>query len=276
MKRLLIVGSNSYIGNSLASHIQNNSLPIDVSVLDVLNGVPEDFGFSSFDSVIFVAGIVHQKESKKLIPLYYKVNCDLAYEVAYRAKSSGSKHFVYLSSMSVYGVNQGQINESTTPRPKTHYGKSKLNAEIKLRSLSDSDFVLSIVRPPMVYGPSCKGNYFSLTKIASKAFVFPRIKNKRSVLNINHLSSFLSDLILEEKGGLFFPLDDLPMCTANEIVSIRKANRQNTFLSFSLALVIYCIWLFSKRVRKAFGSLEYSMGKKAIQKDGYKYYREEL
>ena len=106
-----------------------------------------------------MAGIAHIKETKENAELYYKVNRDLAIETAKKAKAQGVKQFVFLSTMSVYGMETGVITKETIPHPKNNYGKSKLQAEEKILSLSDEDFKVCIIRPPMVYGEGCKGNY---------------------------------------------------------------------------------------------------------------------
>lgn len=51
-----------------------------------------------------MAGIAHIKETKENAILYYKVNRDLAVEIAKLSKSYGVKHFIFMSSMSVYGL----------------------------------------------------------------------------------------------------------------------------------------------------------------------------
>ena len=63
--------------------------------------------FSKYDVVYYVAGIAHIKETAENRNLYYEVNRDLAVAVAEKAKREGIKQFVYLSSMSVYGLTVG-------------------------------------------------------------------------------------------------------------------------------------------------------------------------
>ena len=77
-------------------------------------------------------------------------------EVAKKAKKDKVKQFIFLSSMSVYGLEVGTITSETLPNPNTNYGKSKLMAEEALNKLSDDSFKVVILRPPMVYGEGCK------------------------------------------------------------------------------------------------------------------------
>ena len=75
------------------------------------------------------------------------------------AKEDGVKQFIFLSSMSVYGMDTGVITKETVPVPKSNYGKSKLQAEEGINALSSDDFKVCTLRPPMVYGKDCKGNF---------------------------------------------------------------------------------------------------------------------
>ena len=84
--------------------------------------------------------------------------------------------------MSVYGIESGVINRMTPLKPNSAYGKSKIEAEKLLNKLQDVSFVLAILRPPMVYGKGCRGNYTRLASLALKTPVFPRVDNKRSMI----------------------------------------------------------------------------------------------
>ena len=129
MKKILITGANSYIGMSFENYIKKN-YPDDyeVDTVDMIDGTWRDKDFSGYDAVFHVAGIAHQKETKENAPIYYKVNRDLAIETAQKAKNEGVSHFVFLSSMSVYGMETGIITKETVPNPKTNYGISKWQA----------------------------------------------------------------------------------------------------------------------------------------------------
>ena len=147
--------------------------------------------FGGYDVVFHVAGIAHQKETKENAHLYYEINRDLAIEVANKAKIEGVKQFIFMSSMSVYGKEVGVITKDTKPKPKTNYGKSKLQAEESLNALSDDNFKVCILRPPMVYGDGCKGNYQIIVKFVKKFSIFPRVNNKRSLVNVENLVVYL-------------------------------------------------------------------------------------
>ena len=158
MKRVLITGENSYVGNSFADWVKDDP-EFQVDKISLRDDSWKEYDFSIYDVVLHVAGIAHQKETKKNSESYYRVNRDLTVDVAQKAKEKGVNHFIFLSSMSVYGLDTGVINKMTPLKPKTNYGKSKLEAEEAISSLATSSFEIAILRPPMIYGANCKGNF---------------------------------------------------------------------------------------------------------------------
>lgn len=205
MKKILITGANSYIGTSLENWLAKEPDRYKVDTVDMKGDTWKEKDFSSFDVVFHVAGIAHIKETKKNQDLYYKVNRDLAFETAKKAKEKGVKQFIFLSSMSVYGVENGVIDENTPLKPYSNYGKSKLQAEELIEDLIDDSFKIATLRPPMLYGKGCKGNYSRLANLIGRTPIFPDIDNNRSMIFIDNLSEFVKLLIDDCSSGLFFP-----------------------------------------------------------------------
>lgn len=80
----------------------------------------ENVDLKKYDVVFNVAGIAQRKETMKNAHLYYEVNEHLVVDLARKAKNDGVKQFIVLSSMSVYGKNEGFITKTTEPCPNTH------------------------------------------------------------------------------------------------------------------------------------------------------------
>lgn len=57
------------------------------------------------------------------------------------------------------------ITRGTKPHPSNFYGNSKWRADKGVRKLSDENFIVTILRPPMIYGKGSKGNYPILAKL---------------------------------------------------------------------------------------------------------------
>ena len=188
MKKILITGANSYIGTSFEKYMEQYD-GYQIDTLDMMNPEWKNHDFSIYDVVFHVAGIAHQKETKENTHLYYKINRDLAIATAKLVKEAGVKRFVFMSSMSVYGldVSKELVNLNTPTNPKTNYGKSKLQAEEEILKLQNDSFTVSIVRPPMVYGEGCPGNLTKLFDAVRKFHIFPTINNQRSSITVEKL-----------------------------------------------------------------------------------------
>ena len=257
MKRILITGAGSYIGTSFENYLKNFGDEYSVDTVDMIDGSWKEKSFSGYDAVFHVAAIVHKKETKESVSKYYAVNCDLASEVAEKAKSEGVRQFVFLSSMSVYGIVTGKITADTEPKPKSNYGKSKLEAELKISELNDDSFKVCVLRPPMIYGKGCRGNYQTLRKLAIKLKVFPYVKNERSMLFIDNLCEFVRLMIDNVERGVFFPQNAEYVNTSAMVKEIAEANGKKIRLMHGTAWAVKLFSLISTKAKKAFGTLTY-------------------
>lgn len=209
MKRVLITGANSFVGINIGKWLQKTPVEFEVDTVDTMNEAWKQADFSRYDVVFHVAGIAHVNPRPKMASLYYKVNRDLAIEVAKWAKEHGVRQFIYMSSRIVYHASKSMKSNVTTPdtqpNPNDFYGDSKLQAEKGLNGLDCDTFKVVIIRPPMIYGPGNRGNLPRLAWLATKTPLFPAWHNKRSMLHVNNLAEFVKQIILRGMSGTFFP-----------------------------------------------------------------------
>lgn len=230
-KKILITGANSYIGMSFENWLCQWPDKYSVETIDMLDDSWREKSFADYDVVFHVAGIVHKKETKKNENLYYSINRDLACEVAEKAKNDSVRQFIFLSSMSVYGIETGVIDKNTPVKPKSAYAKSKSQAEELINKLADDSFTVTILRPPMVYGKGCKGNYPRLARLALKTPIFPLVDNKRSMIYIDNLSEFVKQICDNTCGGLFFPQNSEYVNTSEMVRLIAEAHGKKIIMT---------------------------------------------
>lgn len=272
MKKVLISGANSYIGTSVEDYISEHYPDeCQFDTIDMRDCAWKEKSFSGYDVVFHVAGIAHQKETKENAQSYYKINRDLAVDVANKARDDGVKQLIFLSSMSVYGLVTGRITKDTPLKPKTNYGKSKLEAEEKFNVLNDENFKICTIRPPMIYGKGCKGNYQTLRKFALKLKFFPYVKNQRSMLYIENLCEFVRLMILNEESGVFFPQNSEYTNTSRMVQAIAVANDRKLYLVHGFGWAVRFMGLFTGLVKKAFGNLTYDRELSKYKADYAKY-----
>jgi nucleoside-diphosphate-sugar epimerase len=266
MERIVITGTNSYVGKSFEKWLENYPDKYIVDSISLRNDSWKEKDFSVYNVVFHVAGIAHIKETKVNEDLYYRVNRDLVYETAKKAKSDGVKQFIFLSSMSVYGIDSGVISKSSPLNPKSTYGKSKLEAEELIELLADNDFKVAIIRPPMIYGKGCKGNYPRLVKLALKVPLFPDIENKRSMIYIDNLCEFFRLLIDNLGSGLFFPQNKEYVCTSDMVKVIAEANGKKIVVTKLFNSLLSMLKIAT--VNKVIGDLVYEKGM-SVYKENY-------
>lgn len=255
MKNILITGANSFIGESVRDYLTAFPDQYNVRIKDTIGWEPNVADFKDTDCVFNVAGIVHIKETPENRRLYYEVNRDLVIKIAKAAKEAGVKQFILLSSMSVYGRVVGQIAKETPTHPVNAYSKSKAEADEAIEKLADADFKFACLRPPMVYGKGCKGNYQRLRKFALVSPLFPNYQNQRSMIYIDNLCEFVKERIDKADGGLFFPQNSEYTNTAEMIRQIAEVHGKKIRLIklFNWAVRIVPV----QTVKKVFGDLIY-------------------
>jgi UDP-glucose 4-epimerase len=225
MKSVLLTGASGFVGKRFTSRNldKHNIKSISLQTTQV-----NEIDFTGIDTIVHLAGIAHRME-KTEDSLYYKVNFELTRDLANKAKENGVKHFIFMSTIKVYGDEHDMLTLETPCTPNDAYGKSKLMAEEYVESLISKDFKVSIVRPPLVYGPGVIGNMKKLIDLVGKRNFLPlgNIKNKRSMVGLDNLIAFLNRIIEKEVSGIFLVQDDKPMSTSDLIRTIAKSRNPN-------------------------------------------------
>lgn len=260
MKKILITGVNSYVGNSFSKWLQKKSNAYVIDKVSLRDDKWKELDISVYDTVIHVAGIAHISTDPKMEELYYKINRDLTINIAKKAKKENIKQFIFMSSIIVYGDNVGTngiITGNTVPNPNNFYGDSKLQAERGILTLEDDEFKVVIVRPPMIYGKNSKGNYPKLAKLSKTSPIFPNYKNKRSMIHIDNLSEFLRLMVDNRERGLFFPQNKEYVQTSEMVEIIARVHEKKIWkTSIANVLIRYTVNRVNI-VNKIFGDLVY-------------------
>lgn len=284
MKRILVTGKNSYIGNSFEQWMTESQEEYLIDKISLKGSRWKEHDFSKYDVIFHVAGIAHadvSKVSKETKERYYKINCDLALQTAKKYKedlNGKTGQFIYMSSIIVYGLETNLtkkrvITSKTIPQPSSFYGDSKRKAEQKLQPLENSSFKIVILRPPMIYGKGSKGNFPKLIELANKLPVFPAIKNERSMLFIGNLCIYLKQLIDNQSSGIFFPQNNAYVSTADMVKMIATVQNKKIhtipYFNWGLKLLSFFPGKIGNLVNKAFGSLVYEHNE--INKDFFEF-----
>jgi UDP-glucose 4-epimerase len=256
MAKVLITGVNSFIGTNFRK-ISKNQKSIEVSLQD---NQPEEIDFRSIDVVLHLAAIVHQ--SRKISDGdYFLVNTDLCIRVAKQAKKSGVKQFIFLSTVKVYGKfipGSDPWNEDSVCNPEDTYGMSKFKAELFLKKLEDEQFVVSIIRTPIVYGPGVAANMLRLIYLIEKfpALPFGHINNSRHFTYIENLVGFIDRIIEFRASGTFIVMDETALSTTDLVKHLSNFLHRKVLLfripDFIINTGVYLIPKFFDRLYRSF------------------------
>lgn len=212
--RILITGSDGFIGRSLKEYLDQCGYQVTGTVffkkpgrnevyLDLRGDIQNTrLAGESFDAVVHTAGIVDQNAPRSLI---YGINALGTQKMLELARRIRCRHFIQLSSVSVYGLRvMGEYRtEDRTPRYMGRwtipYGRSKAHAEA---FVENGDVPYTILRMPAVLGrgDSFVGQAIIPALREGSFFLCGRSDRRFSMLNVRNLGPIVRAVI--EKGPL--------------------------------------------------------------------------
>lgn len=194
-------GADASLFGDLSSSLTLRRIP-SLALGEHLNGI-----LRNADAVIHLAGRAHvmRETAKDALSEYRKINVGGTENLASTAAQSGVRRFIYVSSIKVNGEATGESAFFADGRPDycDPYGQSKWEAEERLLQIgARTGMEWVIVRPPLVYGPGVRGNFFSLMQYVFRRIPLPvgSLCNVRSLVSVYNLSDLLL-LLLDHPGA---------------------------------------------------------------------------
>ncbi|MBI2966572.1 MAG: NAD-dependent epimerase/dehydratase family protein [Bacteroidetes bacterium] len=229
LKKILVIGGDSFIARRFINQCKGyykirtisriaTGYPNELLTDDFFQIPPDEF--RDADAVINFAAIVHPTKKIK-DSAYFRINRDLAVDLAKKTKICGADKFVQMSTIAVYGRVE-YIDKDTIENPVTPYGISKYNADLDLMKMSGEKFKVIILRPAMVYGgDNAPGNMMKLIKLIAKGFPLPfgNIHYLRDFLHVDNLVSFIDSAIEKDITGICLLCDGYPV-SVTDLVKI--------------------------------------------------------
>lgn len=208
---ILVTGASGFIGQALCAELlrrrcavrgvvrSHGAVAQAIMPVSVVSEINADTNWSvaldGVEVIIHLAARMPVMHDTAVDPLveFRRVNTAGTEHLAQCAAVSGVKRLIYVSSVNVNGdeTRDGQkFSETDEPAPQGPYGISKWEAEQALcRVARETGLEVVIVRPPLVYGPSAKGNFISLLTAINKGIPLPLAgaNNVRSLIYVNNL-----------------------------------------------------------------------------------------
>ncbi len=208
--KVLITGSNGFVGRYIYNELLSNNEVFTLNKNNSnynLNLSLDIFEFdTSFDLIIHAAGKAHfTPKSIEDNLIFYEVNVQGTKKLLQALTLTLPKRFVFISSVSVYGLTEGENIDETYPlQAEDPYGKSKIEAEMIVKKWCiENNVICTILRLPLVIGANPPGNLGTMIRGINKGFYFNIAggKAKKSMVLASDIAKFI--LKASEIGGVF-------------------------------------------------------------------------
>lgn len=234
--KIVLIGASGFVGtrildlykdneHNLLNYdiVQSSDYPEITTIGDVLDKSKLSEVLKETDCVILLAA--QHRDDVTPVSLYYDVNVQGLKNVLEAMEQNNCKRLLFFSSVAVYGLDKDNPDESFTPEPFNHYGKSKWEAELVLQDWykTHSDWNINVIRPSVIFGERNRGNVYNLIKqIASGKFIMiGNGENAKSMAYVGNVASFAKYLVEKFTSGYnLFNYTDKPDFTMNKLVPL--------------------------------------------------------
>ena len=265
-RTVLVTGATGFIGRAVTTDLRRrgwkvrtaanrNAGPGDLRI-PLTPGADWSSAVAGCDCVVHLAARAHVLRETALDPLaeFIEVNAAATQTLAKAALANGVRRFVFMSSIAVNGPMLGApLTEGDLPKPETDYGHSKLLAEQQLQALlSASPMELTILRPPLVFGPGVSARFLQLLNWANSGLPLPLggIGNRRSLLSLDNLTDAIAQCIANPAAAsrTFMVADDAAISTSDLVrVLARHLRRPARLLNVPEPLLLLAASLVGRR-----------------------------
>jgi nucleoside-diphosphate-sugar epimerase len=248
--RILVTGASGFVGRVLCPALAEQGLQVRRALRSTVanehhapgieNSVIGNIGpdtdwtqpLSGVSVVVHLSARTHVMHESAADPLaeYRRENVAATTALAQAAVHAGVRRLVFVSSIKVNGecTFAQPYTEADVARPEDAYGITKWEAEQSLAAIArDSGLEIVILRPPLVYGPSVKGNFLRLMRWVEKGLPLPlaSIDNRRSLIYVGNLADAIIACIKAPaaSGKTYLLSDGQDVSTAGLVRSIAAA-----------------------------------------------------
>jgi nucleoside-diphosphate-sugar epimerase len=209
MSRVVVTGASGFIGRTLCPLLRargHEVVALDRAALD--NAAARIAGAKA---LVHLAALAHAKDVRA--ETLRTINVELPIVLG-RAAGAAGAHMIFMSTVKVLGESSGAPFDETSPlAPQDAYACAKAEAETQLRAIPG--LALTVLRPPLVYGPGVKANFLALMSAIARGWPLPLagIDNRRSLLYAGNLADAVARCLDAPPGKTFLIADGEPLST---------------------------------------------------------------
>ncbi|UQA62406.1 NAD-dependent epimerase/dehydratase family protein [Polyangium aurulentum] len=257
--RVLVTGATGFLGSHIAEMLGQEGHSVvalarrtsNTKFLSSLRGVEIAYGavedaksvraaMKGVDAVIHAAGLVKARNEQE----FFTINADGTTVLLDAAKEIPDlKRFVFVSSLAAVGPSDDgkPVPSTCSPRPVTHYGRSKLEGERRVLAEKDKLPVV-VLRPPMIYGPRDQESFAFFQSVSRR--VLPYLgdgKNTMSVIYATDAASACINALDREAavGNTYFIDDGEVYVWKDMLAEIERALARPAFLRMGVPFSVF-------------------------------------
>lgn len=210
--RIAVTGSSGFVGRHLVRWLQRQGHAVrslsrqaaaepgveHVQVPDYMDVQTLSVALAGCDAVVHLAARAHVLNDTANSPAaaFDEANRASAVAVAQAARQAGLRRMVLVSSIGVNGAHSGTrpFTADDRPAPAEPYAASKWQAEQAVKSLlGEGPTEWVVLRPTLVYGADCPGNFRRLLKLVHRLPLVPLggLHRRRSLVHVDNLCDAL-------------------------------------------------------------------------------------
>ena len=229
--KITVIGGSGFVGTNLCKQLSLKQQDFEIIDIKMSNQFPEKCKIGDVrdidalrqtitGNVIVNLAAVHRDDVRDKSE-YQRTNVGGAENIASVCEEKGIQKIIFTSTVAVYGFAEPGTGEDGEINPFNEYGRTKFEAEEKLRAWhSKGQNALLIVRPTVIFGEGNRGNVYNLlNQIALGQFLMiGKGENKKSMAYIQNVVAFLEKCIFSNQMYGVYNYVDTPDLTMNELV----------------------------------------------------------
>lgn len=226
--RINVTGASGFIGHVLVPALAARGHAVKPLGREVLGDIARNSDWAQTvadtGAVVHLAALAHRRGVGET--LLRAVNVDAPVALGKAAAKAGIR-LIFLSSVKALGEETAgtPYGGSSPAAPRDAYGRAKADAERSLRAIEG--LKLTVLRPPLVYGPGVKGNFLALLRAADRGWPLPlaSVRNRRSLVYIGNLVDAIVRCVEapESTGRTYLVSDGAPVSTPDLIRALARA-----------------------------------------------------